>query len=98
MIATPGDVCIANRMVLHCSYPNVSHNKRITLNMGWQTSADAVELNQSPQRSKLLPIAIAARAARYPNEPSFVVPEENPSAGHFEVWDQAARHVVSALS
>ena len=99
MIAAQGDVCIANRMVLHCSYPNVSRDKRITLNMGWQTSADAAELNQSPRRSRLLPIAIAARAARYPNESSFVVPVENPGAGsHLEAWDEAARHAVSALS
>lgn len=99
MIAGAGDVCIANRMVLHCSYPNISHDKRITLNMGWQTSADAVELNESPQRSRLLPIAIAARAARYPHESSFVVPQANPSAGSLlEGWDHAARQAVSALS
>lgn len=98
MIAAPGDVCIADRMVLHCSYPNVSRDKRVTLNLGWQTSRDADEQNQSPRRRRLIPIAIAARAARYPEEQSFVA-KDNPSATFCpERWDQAMRQVVSELS
>jgi ectoine hydroxylase-related dioxygenase (phytanoyl-CoA dioxygenase family) len=99
MIAAPGDVCIASRMALHCSYPNVSHDKRITLNLGWQTSRDAAEQNQSAQRSRLIPIAIAARSARFPDEASFVIPKDNPGAAHDpQQWGQPARYLVSELS
>lgn len=99
MVAAPGDVCIASRLALHCSYPNISHDKRVTLNLGWQTQEDAVELKQSPRRTRLIPIAIAARAARYPEEASFKIPEGNPGAAHYPVrWNQAARQEVSELS
>lgn len=35
MVCEPGDVVIANRNVLHASFPNVSPDQRITLNMGF---------------------------------------------------------------
>lgn len=84
--------------VLHCSYPNTSREKRITLNLGWQTSRDGAELDQSPERSRLLPIAIAARAAHFRAEESFEIPEGNAGAGQKVRWDQAARRAVSELS
>ena len=84
--------------VLHCSYPNISREKRITLNLGWQTSRDGAELDQSPERSRLLPIAIAARAAHFRAEESFEIPEGNAGAGQKVRWDQAARRAVSELS
>jgi hypothetical protein len=109
MVAAAGDVCIASRMSLHCSYPNTSVDKRITLNIGFATRDDVLEQGAAQgkgpeeveERSRLIPIAMAARAERWPREAPFVLPPGHPCCAERaaeEEWGDAARRVVSEQS
>jgi hypothetical protein len=82
MICAPGDVVMANRNALHGSFPNVSADRRVTLNWGFHRRGavlgaarpDGVPWYTAAEvdaRCRLIPLAAARRAEAYPTEPSF---------------------------
>ena len=72
MVCQPGDVVIANRNVLHASFPNVSKDLHITLNFGFHKRAAVLgakpdfDADRIYQRSRMIALAIDARRQRYP--------------------------------
>lgn len=85
IVAGPGDVSMTNRQSLHGSYANSSDSTRITVNFGFHRYSSVVGrtgvLNGSgnaytpeyiERRAKCIPVAIAARAQRFPQEERYV--------------------------
>jgi hypothetical protein len=83
MVAEPGDVCMANRQALHGSFPNTSHDTRITVNFGFHrrssvlgvTKGDTVyDEGRIRERSRIIALAIDARHQRFPVEDRYAYP------------------------
>ena len=82
LFCQPGDVTIVNRQALHCSFANTSPDQRISLTFGFhryssvlgasgalsQTEAEVYDEQRIEDRSKVISVAIDARAQRYPTE------------------------------
>ncbi len=78
LLCKPGDVAIVNRQIVHGSFPNQSEQPRYTFVFGFHRRASVAGVQgwaQQPfseqylnQTSQLIPLAIAARAAKYPRE------------------------------
>ena len=85
LVCGPGDCFITNRQTLHGSFANTSPDRRITVNFGFHRYNSV--LNQRGklsgdgnfyddayvrQRSRCIPVAIDARAQRFPDEQRYV--------------------------
>jgi hypothetical protein len=82
LFCQPGDVTIVNRQALHCSFANTSPDQRISLTFGFhryssvlgasgalsQTEAEVYDEQRIEDRSKVISVAIDARAQCYPTE------------------------------
>lgn len=86
LICEAGDVALCNRQILHGSFPNASQHRRVTFVFGFHKRASVVGVermdfaNRGPlvydedrisARSRLIPLAIDARAQRFPDEPRY---------------------------
>lgn len=81
-----GDVTIANRQILHCSFANTSPNIRVAMTFGFhrrrsvvgakgaltQKKSDVYDEKRVFERSRVIAVAIDARAQHYPNEPRYI--------------------------
>ena len=85
MVCQAGDVVIANRQLLHGSFPNPSPHKRVTFNFGFHRRSsvlatrklrDGKEVCYDKERvfqsSRLIAVAIDARQQRFPDESRYV--------------------------
>jgi ectoine hydroxylase-related dioxygenase (phytanoyl-CoA dioxygenase family) len=107
MLCAPGDVVISNRQLVHGSFANTSHERRITLNMGFfprrrvanvtTTRLDGVEetydAQRLAQRTRVIAVAIDARHQRFADESRYVYA---PLAGREDEnrWNEATRKAV----
>ncbi len=85
MVCEPGDVVIANRQVLHASFPNSSPYKRVSFNFGFHRRSSVLGVRRKQyddqevvydekrifERSRLIALAIDARQQRFLNEPRY---------------------------
>ena len=85
LLCRPGDVTIANRQVLHGSFANTSPDLRVSLTFGFhrrasilgaqgaltQSSEEVYDEQRIFERSRLIQIAIDARAQRFQDEVPF---------------------------
>ena len=85
LVCEPGDVTVANRQILHGSFPNTSRHTRMSLTFGFHRRSSVLgargALSQSAdevydearifERSKVIQVAIDARAQFYPMESRF---------------------------
>jgi hypothetical protein len=107
LICKPGDVAISNRQIIHGSFPNMSGELRVTLNMGFHRRS-AVEnvsthsMHGEPQtyddawiseRAALIGYGISARRQRFPDETPFVY-RPLADAGERHEWNEAARAAI----
>ena len=106
MVCAPGDVVMANRQVLHASFPNTSPDFRVTINFGFHRRASVLGVrttyNDQPviydeariyERSRLIAVGMDARQQRFPHEPRYVY---HPLVGQEDQnrWDEAARESI----
>lgn len=106
LVCDPGDCFITNRQTLHGSFANTSPDRRITVNFGFHRYGSV--LNQEGklsgdgkfydeayirQRSRCIPLAIDARAQRFPDEDRYVY---QPFVGHEEehVYNEKNRAAI----
>ncbi len=81
LVCNPGDCTMVNRQALHGSFANSSPDRRVTVNFGFhryssvigqkgKLSGDGNHYTSEyvGHRCQTIPLAIAARAARFPNE------------------------------
>ena len=82
MISDPGDVVICNRQTVHGSFANTSKDWRVSVGFGFHWKKSVVGVNAKLlngevlhydehrvlQRSRIIPMAIDARAQRYKSE------------------------------
>jgi hypothetical protein len=72
------------------SFPNVSKDLRITLNFGFHKreavlgAKDGYNAERIYQRSRMIPLAMSARAQRFPEEEPYALPTKHPCAGRPE--------------
>lgn len=85
LVCRPGDAFITNRQTLHGSFPNTSSERRVTVNFGFHRYSSVVDQTGAltrngvvydreyvRQRSRCIPVAIDARAQRFPHEERYV--------------------------
>ena len=101
MLCAPGDVAICNRQALHGSFANTSAHRRVSVVFGFHRR-DAVlnvakrrpngstvvyDARRIHQRSRVIQLAIDARARHYPSETPY---SYRPLAGHEDEnrWDE----------
>ena len=85
LMCKPGDVTIANRQVLHCSFANTSPQQRVSVTFGFhryssvlgasgalsQTSSEVYDEARIDERAGIIQLAIDARSQFYPAEHPF---------------------------
>ncbi|MDA1299518.1 MAG: phytanoyl-CoA dioxygenase family protein [Proteobacteria bacterium] len=85
LICAAGDVTIANRQILHCSFANTSPDLRVSMTFGFhrrksvlgargvlgQKGTDIYDEQRLFDRSSVIAVAIDARAQYYPDEPRY---------------------------
>ncbi len=107
MICEPGDVVMCNRQVVHGSFANTSPDLRVSVGFGFHRrrsvlNADAQLLNgqvvhydeaRIRERSRIIALAIDARAQRYPQEDRYVY---QPLAGYEaeNQWSEETRESI----
>ena len=107
VLAGAGDICVVNRQCVHGSFPNSSAERRITLNAGFfprdrvigvsterlDGTTDHYDLERVETRARLIPLAIDARAQRYPEEPRYEYAPEAAQPGTVR-WSEETRETV----
>lgn len=84
------DVLSNDSCACSASFPNVSKELRITLNFGFHKresvlgAKDGYDEDRIYQRSRMIPLAIDARAQRFPEEVPYALPTQHPCAGRPE--------------
>ncbi|MEM7095374.1 MAG: phytanoyl-CoA dioxygenase family protein [Actinomycetota bacterium] len=81
LVCEPGDLTMVNRQMLHGSFANASQDRRVTVNFGFHKYASVIDqrgaLNGEGkyydadyvrERCRTIPLAIDARAQRFPDE------------------------------
>ena len=81
LVCDPGDAFITNRQAVHGSFPNTSKDRRITVNFGFHRYSSVIGQigkltgdgnvyteHYIRQRCRCIPLAIDARAQRFPEE------------------------------
>ena len=103
MVCVPGDVVVANRQVLHASFPNTSDKLRVTFNFGFHRRSSVLGAECGGEsahdearvfeRSRVIALAIDARCQRYPHEQRYTY---QPMAGREESnrWTEASRETI----
>ncbi len=106
LVCNPGDVVLANRQTLHCSFANTSPDRRATFNFGFHRRASVLNVKthffDKPivydeayihDRARLIAVAIDARQQRYPHESRYIY---QPFIGqeHANCWNEAAREDI----
>lgn len=107
MLCQPGDVAICNRQALHASFPNTSSQRRVSVVFGFHRRdavlnvrkktangrTDVYHEQRIRQRSRLIQLAIDARAQRYPDDTPYVY---QPLAGEEDAnrWNERTRRSV----
>lgn len=85
LLCEPGDVTIVNRQALHCSFPNTSAHRRISITYGFhrrtsvlgargalsQDASEVYDESRIRERSAVIQLAIDARAGARPGERRF---------------------------
>ncbi len=85
LVCGPGDCTMTNRQTLHGSFANTSADRRVTVNFGFHKYRSVIgqtgkltgegnvyDVDYIRQRSRCIPVAIDARAQRFPSEPRYV--------------------------
>ena len=107
MISKPGDVAISNRQIIHGSFPNMSAEQRITLNMGFHRrraveNVETFSMFGEPQRydgtwlderAALIGYGISARRQRFPGETPYAYRPHEAAGARFE-WNEDARAAI----
>lgn len=104
MVCDAGAVVISNRQLVHGSFANTSSERRITLNMGFfprprvlgisterlDGRRDTYDDTRVSERTRLIALAIDARAQHFPNAPRY---RYRPLAGQEDTlrWTEANR-------
>ena len=104
IICSPGDVVINNRQNLHGSFANLGFEPRVTVNFGFHrrssvlgvkgagihAEANVMDADFIDARSRLIGLAINARAQRFPDETPY---NYAPFAGRESefIWNEAAQ-------
>lgn len=81
LVCGPGDCTMVNRQALHGSFANTSVHRRVTVNFGFHRYSSVIgqagklsgagnhyDAEYVRRRCRTIPLAIAARSARFPNE------------------------------
>jgi len=81
LVCGPGDCTMTNRQTLHGSFPNTSNERRITVNFGFHRRSSVLgqrgvlsgtgnlyDEEYVRERCRTIPLAIDARAQRFPDE------------------------------
>lgn len=81
LLCRPGDVAIVNRQIVHGSFPNQSNQPRYTFVFGFHRRSSVAGIQgwaREPysedylrKSSRIIPLAVAARHNRYPEEVSY---------------------------
>lgn len=85
VVCDPGDCSITNRQTLHASFANTSADLRVTVNFGFHRYASVIgqtgvlsgrgnhyDADYVARRCRCIPVAIDARAQRYPHEDRYL--------------------------
>jgi hypothetical protein len=106
LVCEAGDVVMANRQTLHCSFANTSPDRRVTFNFGFHRRASVLNVKthffEKPvvydeeyihERARLIAVAIDARQQRFPHESRYVY---QPFIGQEDAnrWNEAARENI----
>ncbi len=106
LVCEPGDVVMANRQTLHCSFANTSPDRRVTFNFGFHRRASVLNFNthffENPvvydedyihDRARLIAVGIDARRQRFPYEPHYVY---QPFIGQEDAnrWNETTRQNI----
>ena len=106
LVCEPGDVVLANRQTLHCSFANTSPDRRATFNFGFHRRDSVLNVNthffEQPttyteqyihERARLIALGIDARGQRYSHESRYVY---QPFIGEEDAnrWNEAARENI----
>ena len=85
MLANAGDVVMCNRQILHCSFPNQTDQRRVTVVFGFHRRSSVLNVESEfgrakgvrydeeyiAKRSRLIPMAQDARRKRFPDEATY---------------------------
>ena len=106
LVCDPGDVVMANRQTLHCSFANTSPDRRATFNFGFHRRTSVLNVKthffEKPivydeeyihDRARLIAVAIDARQQRFPHESRYVY---QPFIGQEDAnrWNEDARENI----
>ncbi len=87
LLCEAGDVALCSRQMLHCSFPNASEHRRVTFVFGFHQLKSVAGVQRRDirgdeivryddqrirARSRLIPLAVDARAQAFPDEPRYV--------------------------
>lgn len=85
LVCEPGDCTMTNRQTLHGSFPNTSPDRRVTVNFGFHRYSSVIgqsgvlsgagktyDEDYVRERCRVIPLAIDARAQRFPDEERYV--------------------------
>lgn len=87
LLCEPGDVALCSRQMLHGSFPNASQHRRVTFVFGFHKRRSVAGIEKKDirdgrlvrydeqrirARSRLIPLAVDARAQAFPDEPRYV--------------------------
>ncbi|NKB98696.1 MAG: phytanoyl-CoA dioxygenase [Pseudomonadales bacterium] len=108
LLCNPGDVTIANRQVLHCSFANSSPNIRISVTFGFhrltsvlgargvlgQESEVVYDEERVDARSSVIQVAIDARANFYPDEKRYTYAPFAGRESEYRFCPEVVEHVL----
>lgn len=111
IVAGPGDCSMTNRQSLHGSYANSSDDTRITVNFGFHRyasvlgrtgvlngSGNSYDADYIRRRSRCIPVAIDARAQRFPHEPRYTYAPFAGQEDENRYDDETRRTVIAGCS
>ncbi len=111
IVARPGDLSMTSRQSVHGSYANASTDTRITVNFGFHRyrsvlgrtgvlngSGNAYDEAYIERRRRCIPVAIDARAQRFPHEPRFTYAPYAGREDEVRYNDETRRTVIAGCS
>jgi ectoine hydroxylase-related dioxygenase (phytanoyl-CoA dioxygenase family) len=106
LVCDAGDVAISNRQTLHGSFPNITNDWRVTINMGFFPHDSVIGVTSPTQRgpvtfgeahvskrAAMIGYAIDARRQRYPDETPFIYQPHQQSGATYR-WSEDLRRSV----
>jgi hypothetical protein len=111
LICNPGDVAISNRQVVHSSFPNITDDWRVTLNMGFHRRKSVIDVRargidgtiriydaeRVRKRSEMIGYAIDARRQRFPVEKPFAYRPHIENRESYQ-WSEKAREQIKGYN